>query len=88
MFIFQNPTALFPGVVHSGTATRSAAQLDDHTRESVSTAGLHCLSYHRYKSRWVFRRMEDYLGEFNKKHKTNKYWSEIFVHFFASDVLK
>ncbi|XP_037526460.2 uncharacterized protein LOC119403609 [Rhipicephalus sanguineus] len=61
-----NPTALFPGVVHSGTATRSAAQLDAHTRESVSTAGLHCLTYHRYNSRWVFRRTEDYLGQMGR----------------------
>lgn len=66
-----NPASLFPGMVHSDSAIRSAEQLASHTRESISTAGLHCLTYYRYNSRWVFRRMEDYVDAFMSSFKAH-----------------
>ncbi|XP_037272685.2 juvenile hormone acid O-methyltransferase isoform X3 [Rhipicephalus microplus] len=66
-----NPASLFPGMVHSDSAIRSAEQLEAHTRESISTAGLHCLTYYRYNSRWVFRRMEDYVDAFMSSFKAH-----------------
>ncbi|XP_077486120.1 uncharacterized protein LOC144097251 isoform X2 [Amblyomma americanum] len=59
-----NPRELFPGTLCVDEATRLPGILEAETRNSVSAAGLRCVAYQQYESRWAFGRLEDYLDPF------------------------
>ncbi|XP_077529677.1 juvenile hormone acid O-methyltransferase-like [Haemaphysalis longicornis] len=59
-----DPRVLFPGMYRCSGELPSPSQTEVETRNSISEAGLHCVSYTQYETRWKFSRIEDYLEKF------------------------
>ncbi|XP_077531315.1 juvenile hormone acid O-methyltransferase-like [Haemaphysalis longicornis] len=59
-----NPRDLFPGMYRCGGKSGYSAQRDAETRSSLAAAGLRCVAYRQYETRWKFNRIEDFLDNF------------------------